>query len=101
MAARASVSPWDAARARSFTTRRVPIASWDRRKRAWEAGSTKPRRHGYGPSARSLSANSLHAMRLERGDERLGVLAIARLDEELDLGALHRGRAEDALVLHF
>jgi hypothetical protein len=32
--------------------------------------------------------------------QRVGVGARARLDQKLDLGASHRGSAEDALVLH-
>src|SRR4051812_9531145 len=38
---------------------------------------------------------------LKRAHHGFGVLAIARLDEKLDLGRANRGRAEDPLVLHF
>src|SRR3954464_9773475 len=38
---------------------------------------------------------------LKRAHHGFGVLAIARLHEEFDLGRANRSRAENALVLHF
>ncbi len=46
-----------------------------------------------------LGQAGLDAVFLQQGHQRAGVLAVARLDEEFDLGGAHRCGAEDALML--
>src|SRR5690349_9515319 len=82
----------------------MPIAWSARSKPAWAAASTRVKRRKSTPSprARSLSGSGEHldAVTREQRDQRFGVLAVARLDQEFDFGGLDRGGAEHALMLH-
>src|SRR6185436_681217 len=44
--------------------------------------------------------SDLYPVVAERAEKLVGVAAVARLDQELDLGRSHRGGAEDPLMLH-
>src|SRR4051812_17267415 len=102
-AERASARPPESTRNRKCTTRRAPIAWSGRLKRGWAAVSTRRKKPTSTRSAfrSGLRSRDLDAVTREQRDQRLGMVAIARLDEELHLRAADRSRAEDALVLHF
>src|SRR4051812_47551099 len=99
----ASARPPASTRNRKCTTRRAPIAWSGRWKPGWAAVSTRPKKPTSTRSASrsSLRSRDLDAVTREQRDQRLGMVTVARLDEELHLRAAHGGRAEDALVLHF
>src|SRR5438067_822988 len=90
----ASTSPPARSRASAPIATAIPIARSMKARPASAAGSTRPRKR----ASRNRNPDSLF---LERAHQRAGVLAVARLDQELDLGRAHRGGAEDALVLDF
>src|SRR3954470_2433955 len=103
MAAPASASPSEETRAQSCTTSARPIASSTPKRRVLAAGWIRRRKRSSGSPTKNFKNSSTSrnpdAFFLKRAHQRIGVLAIARLDEELDFGRAHRRGAEEALVL--
>src|ERR1051326_8257034 len=93
-AAPASISPPARSRACGRTPIATPTASSMTRRPGSAAASRRPRKRGSG----SRDPDSLFC---ERARERPRVLAVARLDQELDFGAAHGSGTEDALMLDF